>query len=125
MMKQLLELCRTLRHPERGCRWDLAQDFQTFAPNVREEVEELMEAIREENPEKIREEIGDLLWNLTFLINLAEEAGGVQMQDVLGDIQEKMVRRHPHVFGGVDAGTPEEAIASFKKAKEKEKNKKN
>ncbi len=93
---------RALRDPETGCPWDVEQDFSTIAPYTIEEAYEVADAIARNDIEHLRDELGDLLFQVVFHARMAEEAGIFDFEDVAGVIAEKMVRRHPHVFG--DAG---------------------
>jgi MazG family protein len=104
---ELLRIVARLRDPD-GCPWDRKQTAQTFKSYVIEEAHELLEAIDADDPEHIREELGDLLFQLVFLTRLYEEKNLFAMKEVIRSISEKMIRRHPHVFGGVEAGTDEE-----------------
>lgn len=98
----LLALIRTLRSPD-GCPWDREQQVADLKQYLLDECYEVMEAIDSNCLEKLREELGDLLFQIVFLAYMAEEAGAFHLDDVLTDIHEKMVRRHPHVFGEVQA----------------------
>ncbi|MEX2665994.1 MazG nucleotide pyrophosphohydrolase domain-containing protein [Candidatus Uabimicrobium amorphum] len=124
-MHKLLKLAKTLRDPKKGCPWDQKQTFLSFKKCLIEEVEEVIQAIDSENYENLKEELGDALFNLIFIINLAEEKQLFSMDDVVNDVYEKMVERHPHVFGQESASTPEEAKRFFYEAKRKQKNKRN
>ena len=97
----LLELMAALRHPEQGCPWDVRQNFATIAPYTLEEAYEVMDAITREDMAELREELGDLLFQVVYHARMAEEAGHFDFNDVARGIVDKMVRRHPHVFGGV------------------------
>lgn len=92
-----------LRHPVTGCPWDKAQDFATIAPYTIEEAYEVRAAIASEDPAEIKDELGDLLFQVVYHARLAEERGWFDFGDVATAITEKMIRRHPHVFGD-DAG---------------------
>lgn len=120
-MDRLLKICRDLRDPAKGCPWDKAQTFETFAENVTGEAREVVAALQAGDFPHLREELGDLLFNLCFLINLAEEQGRFTREEVITGIAEKMVRRHPHVYGDAVAHTAEEAAALFYQAKAGEK----
>lgn len=116
----LFEQIEHLRHPDKGCPWDQKQTLDSYAKPLIGEAEELVEALAAGDLGHVREEAGDLLWNLCFVIRLGEEAGAFTRQQVMADILAKMERRHPHVFGEVEANTPEEALAAFKAAKAQE-----
>ncbi len=98
-MERLLEIMRRLRHPEKGCPWDVEQDFATIAPYTIEEAYEVADAIEREAWEELRSELGDLLFQSVFHAQMAEEAGHFSFNDVVKAISDKMVFRHPHVFG--------------------------
>ncbi len=96
---QLLELMRRLRDPQGGCPWDLQQSFATIAPYTIEEAYEVADAIERGQPEDLRSELGDLLFQVVFHAQMAAELGQFEFADVVTGIVEKMTRRHPHVFG--------------------------
>jgi ATP diphosphatase len=101
----LLDLMRRLRDPRTGCAWDRVQDFATIAPYTIEEAYEVAEAIAQMDPGKIRDELGDLLFQVVFHACMAEERGWFGFADVAEGISAKLIRRHPHVFleqGGND-----------------------
>ncbi len=120
-MKECDDLYTLVKHLRTRCPWDKEQDFQSMRKNVREEAEELCEAITKEDWANVCEELGDTFFNLLFVANLAEEAGHFTLKDALNGSHEKMVRRHPHVFGDIIADTPEAALKAFLDAKNKEK----
>ncbi len=100
---RLLEVMAALRDPERGCPWDRAQTFETVAPYTLEEAYEVVDAIeRGDLDEGLREELGDLLFQVAFHARMAEEQGRFAFGDVVAAIVDKLVRRHPHVFGGAE-----------------------
>jgi len=101
-IEKLLELMAGLRNPTGGCPWDRAQDFQSIAPYTVEEAYEVADAIARQDMSGLRDELGDLLFQVVFHARLAEEAGEFDFDAVAAGICEKMLRRHPHVFG--DAG---------------------
>jgi ATP diphosphatase len=96
----LLELMGRLRDPERGCPWDCQQTFATIAPFTIEEAYEVADAIDREEPQQLRDELGDLLFQIVFHARMAEERGWFDFSDVVTAIHDKLVRRHPHVFAG-------------------------
>ena len=98
-MPRLLQIMRRLRDPETGCPWDIEQDFGTIAPYTIEEAYEVADAIARESWGELRGELGDLLLQSVYHTQMAEEAGLFTFQDVVRDISDKMVARHPHVFG--------------------------
>lgn len=99
---ELLEIMRRLRDPNGGCPWDLEQNFSTIAPYTIEEAYEVSDAIERGDFEGLREELGDLLLQVVFHAQMAEEEGLFAYDDVVRAICDKMVRRHPHVFGPKD-----------------------
>lgn len=98
-IENLLEIMRKLRDADNGCPWDVAQDFATIAPYTVEEAYEVADAIAREDMGALRDELGDLLFQVVFHAQMASEAGHFDFDDVAAVISAKMVRRHPHVFG--------------------------
>ncbi|MFQ5622112.1 MAG: nucleoside triphosphate pyrophosphohydrolase [Paracoccaceae bacterium] len=96
---RLLEIMRRLRDPESGCPWDIEQDFRTIAPYTVEEAYEVAEAIENDDMAALEGELGDLLLQVVYHAQMAHEAGYFSFDDVVRNICDKMVRRHPHVFG--------------------------
>jgi ATP diphosphatase len=96
---KLLDIMAALRTPETGCPWDLEQTFATIAPYAIEEAYEVAEAIARDDLEDLKEELGDLLLQVVFHSQMAEEKGAFAFGDVVDAITTKMIRRHPHVFG--------------------------
>ena len=117
----IFEQIATLRDPETGCPWDREQILSRYAEPIREEAEELVEAIQSGDMNHLREEAGDLLWNLCFLLHLAGEEGAFTPEEVVEGVVEKMRRLHPHVYEGVEVATAEEALKVFQEAKNREK----
>jgi MazG family protein len=109
----LLEIMRRLRDPNGGCAWDLEQNFATIAPYTIEEAYEVAEAIAQNDMNELREELGDLLLQVVFHSQMAAEAGHFSFADVANGISDKMIRRHPHVFGEADIRTSEEQTAAW------------
>lgn len=101
-IEKLLEIMARLRDPETGCPWDREQDFSSIAPYTIEEAYEVADAIARGDMAGLRDELGDLLLQVVFHARMAEEAGSFAFDDVARGISEKMVRRHPHVFGSED-----------------------
>lgn len=95
---ELLQVMRQLRDPESGCAWDVAQSFASIAPFTIEEAYEVADAIEREDRDDLREELGDLLFQVVFHAQMAEEQDLFAFPDVVGGIVDKLVRRHPHVF---------------------------
>jgi nucleoside triphosphate diphosphatase len=98
-MTRLLAIMAKLRDPAAGCRWDREQTFQTIAPYTIEEAYEVADAIAKNDMAGLKDELGDLLFQVVFHARMAEEAGQFAFPDVAQGIVDKMVRRHPHVFG--------------------------
>jgi nucleoside triphosphate diphosphatase len=119
-IEALLALMARLRDPQRGCPWDLKQTFETIAPYTIEEAYEVADAIERGEHERLRDELGDLLFQVVFHARMAEERGWFAFADVAESIHTKLVRRHPHVFAGasIEAQLPREWEAQ--KARERE-----
>ena len=114
---QFLAIIAQLRDPEHGCPWDIKQDFNSMLPHLLEETYEVAEAIHTQDRSALREELGDLLLQVVFLSQLAKEEGTFDFYDVLSDIHQKIVYRHPHVFGETKAADSDEALANWEAQK--------
>ena len=101
-MDRLIEIMRRLRDPQGGCPWDIEQDFASIAPYTIEEAYEVGDAIEREAWDELKGELGDLLFQSVFHAQMADDAGLFDITDVINAISDKMVARHPHVFGGGD-----------------------
>jgi ATP diphosphatase len=101
----LANVMARLRDPETGCPWDIQQDFASIAPYTIEEAYEVADAIERNDMPALRDELGDLLLQVAFHSRMAEQAGHFTLQDVIDGVTEKMIRRHPHIFGN---GIPRE-----------------
>ena len=112
-----------LRGPD-GCPWDRQQDRNSLKPMLVEETYEVLEAIDNNDPDGLAEELGDLLLHVVFQAQLGKEAGGFDIDAVIDGICDKLVRRHPHVFGTETASTPEEVIKNWEAIKAQEKTRK-
>src|SRR5258708_13006146 len=99
-LEALLQLMAQLRDPQQGCPWDRVQSFASIAPHTIEEAYELADAIESAEPGRIRDELGDLLFQVVFLAQLGLERGWFDFAAVAAALHGKLVRRHPHVFGG-------------------------
>ncbi|MDD3446963.1 MAG: nucleoside triphosphate pyrophosphohydrolase [Zavarzinia sp.] len=122
-LSALLDLMARLRDRESGCPWDQEQGFETIAPYTIEEAYEVADAIARQNRDDLREELGDLLFQVVFHARIAEEEGSFSFADVADTITRKMVARHPHVFGGAtahDAARWEDMKADERAAKAKD-----
>jgi len=119
----LVELMDRLRSPD-GCPWDREQTYATLAPMLLEEAYEAFDALEEARlgrPEALREELGDLLFQITFFARVAKERGEFNIADVINQVHAKMVRRHPHVFGDTTAGDSAEVLRNWEAIKAEEK----
>ena len=120
-ISRLIEIMAALRAPGTGCPWDVEQDFSTIAPYTIEEAYEVADAIARGDPDDLREELGDLLLQVVYHARMAEEAGDFSFGDVVRAITEKMIRRHPHVFGDERARSAGMAEGMWEKIKAEEK----
>src|SRR5215475_2405265 len=119
----LVELMDRLRSPG-GCPWDREQTYATLAPMLLEEAYEAFDALeeaRQGRPDDLREELGDLLFQITFFARVAKERGEFNIDEVINQVYEKMVRRHPHVFGDTTAGDSAEVLRNWEAIKAEEK----
>lgn len=123
-ISRLIEIMAALRTPETGCPWDLEQSFATIAPYTIEEAHEVAEAIAGGDREDLREELGDLLLQVVFHARMAEEEGAFDFGGVVEAVTDKLIRRHPHVFGDTKDLTPDEVSALWGKIKAEEKREK-
>jgi ATP diphosphatase len=119
-IKNLLEVMRKLRDPETGCPWDVGQTFATIAPYTIEEAYEVADAIAREDTHDLKGELGDLLLQVVFHAQMAAEAGHFDFDDVVSSICEKMIRRHPHVFGSDEERANGKVDGSWEEIKELE-----
>jgi len=117
---RLLEIMAALRTPGSGCPWGLAQDFATIAPYTIEEAYEVVDAIARQAFSDLREELGDLLLQVVFHAQMAQEQGAFDFGDVVHSIGEKLIRRHPHVFGDLKGATIDQVNANWKRIKAQE-----
>ena len=101
-LQRLLDIMQTLRDPEKGCPWDLRQDFWSIAPHTIEEAYEVADAIERQNYAELKEELGDLLLQVVYHAQMAKERDLFNFEDVAQAIADKLVRRHPHVFADLD-----------------------
>lgn len=118
-LQKLLDIMERLR-AENGCPWDREQTSQTLTPYLVEETYEVIEAIGENSPPKIKEELGDLLFQIVFHCQIAKERGAFDIQDVIDTVSEKLTRRHPHVFGDAKFETPEQVLKQWEDRKKEE-----
>ena len=118
--EELLNVIAQLRS-EHGCPWDKAQTHESLIPCLRNECEEVVQAIEQHDEENLCEELGDVLLQVLLHARIAEEEGQFTMVDVVNGLAEKMVRRHPHVFGNEEYGSPEQNQARWEEIKRQEK----
>lgn len=118
---RVLEVMDTLR---RECPWDREQTFDSLRNNTIEETYELVDAISDRNMEGIKEELGDLLLHVVFYAKLGEEAGAFDFGDVANALCDKLIYRHPHVYGDIHANTPDEVMANWEALKLRKKKRK-
>lgn len=121
---RLLNIMKELRHPEHGCPWDLEQSFSSIAPYTIEEAYEVAEAIQRDDMPELQEELGDLLFQVVFHAQIASEMGEFCFDDVVNSIVEKMLRRHPHVFGDAKVKDAREQSHAWEKHKHAERQQK-
>jgi ATP diphosphatase len=121
-VNKLIEVMARLRDPKSGCPWDLEQNFKTIAPYTLEETYEVVEAIERNDPEAMKDELGDLLFQIVFHAQMGREAGLFDLDAIAGHVADKMIERHPHVFGDRDANTSAAVLANWEtdKAKKRE-----
>jgi tetrapyrrole methylase family protein / MazG family protein len=120
---RLVEIMERLRAPG-GCPWDAEQTHESIARCAVEEAYELLDAINDRNPEHIKEELGDMLLQVVFHATMAGQAGDFTIEDVIRGISDKLIHRHPHVFGDAVAVTAEDVKHSWEELKKQEKGKK-
>jgi ATP diphosphatase len=122
---KLLEIMAALRRPGTGCPWDLEQTFATIAPYTIEEAYEVADAVARGDLADLKEELGDLLLQVVFHAQMAQEQGAFDFGDVVDEISGKLIRRHPHVFGALGTLSAEEVEALWTKIKAEEKAERN
>lgn len=109
-----------LRNPVGGCPWDVAQNFATIAPYTIEEAYEVAQAIADNDMPALKDELGDLLFQAVFHAQMASEAGHFTFEDVVANVCQKMIRRHPHVFADASITTADAQVENWEKIKERE-----
>jgi MazG family protein len=119
-INDLINLIESLRGPS-GCPWDKKQTPESMVIYLIEEIYELADAIRSENPAEISEELGDVLFHVFFLARMFQEGGDFSIEDVAGMITQKMIRRHPHVFGTHKIKNADDVVQNWQKIKLSEK----
>ena len=124
-MKKLHKITTQLRDPKSGCPWDKQQSFESIADSTIEEAYEVVEAIENQDYESLKNELGDLLFQVSFHSLIAEERGLFTLDDVVESITEKLIRRHPHVFSDKKINSSEDQTDEWEKIKVSEQRKKN
>ncbi|EOU3286556.1 nucleoside triphosphate pyrophosphohydrolase [Vibrio harveyi] len=120
-IEQLEQIMAKLRDPESGCPWDLKQTFDTIVPHTIEETYEVVDAIQNRDWSNLQEELGDLLFQVIFYSQMAKEQGLFEFSNVVETVNEKLTRRHPHVFSEVEFDSEEAINANWEAEKAKEK----
>jgi len=120
-MEQLISVVAKLRSPDGGCPWDLAQTPESLIPYIIEEAYEVVDAIRQGDPKAIAEELGDLLLQVVLQAQIAKESGQFSIAEIAQGISEKLIRRHPHVFGDLKVNSIEEVHQNWEHIKASEK----
>jgi ATP diphosphatase len=118
----LLEIMRRLRNPDGGCPWDVEQDFDSIAPYTIEEAYEVADAIDRKDLDDLKDELGDLLFQVVFHAQMASEQSAFSFDDVVEAVCDKMTRRHPHVFAGERVADAEAQTAAWEEHKSRERN---
>jgi len=119
-IQRLLDIMARLRDPERGCPWDLEQDFSTIAPYTIEEAYEVADAIDRNDMAALQDELGDLLLQVVFHARMAQEQQAFGFADVVAAISDKMVRRHPHIFADAAAANADAVMQTWEQLKQAE-----
>jgi len=120
-IEQLVEVMKKLRDPREGCPWDRKQTLTSIFPYTLEEVYEVGDAIDRNDTHALKDELGDLLFQIVFYAQIASEKGDFDFSDIAQGITEKMIRRHPHVFGNTEYANEQEQKAAWEAIKQKEK----
>ena len=121
-IKKLQEIMQALRDPESGCPWDQKQDFLSITPYTIEEAYEVADAIERGDMHDLKDELGDLLFHVVFYAQMAKEKKEFCFDDVVKAVNDKLIRRHPHVFADDKAGTDEELLKAWEQQKASERN---
>lgn len=119
-MKRLLEIMQALRDPVSGCPWDLKQDFLSITPYTIEEAYEVADAVERADMPDLKDELGDLLFHVVFYAQMASEQNEFCFDDIVRAVNEKLVRRHPHVFAGAQVETDEALLEAWEQQKGEE-----
>lgn len=124
LMQKLIEIMERLRDPDTGCPWDREQTFSTIARHTIEEAYEVADAIRRESMDELRDELGDLLFQVVFYAQMAREESLFDFDDVVQSICSKMIRRHPHVFADEKIESADEQSMAWERLKSEERRRK-
>ena len=119
-IENLVEIMQQLRHPDSGCPWDINQNYKSILPYTIEEVYEVADAIEREDFSDLKDELGDLLFQVVFYAQLASEDGYFDLSDVIENISTKLTRRHPHVFASKHYADENEVLTAWEAQKHKE-----
>ncbi|MBD2525211.1 nucleoside triphosphate pyrophosphohydrolase [Nostoc sp. FACHB-133] len=120
-LQELIEVVAKLRSPDGGCPWDLAQTAETLTPYVIEEAYEVVDAIKSGDQKAIAEELGDLLLQVVLQAQIASESGQFSLKEITQGLSQKLIRRHPHVFGDVSVASVDEVRQNWEQIKAQEK----
>ena len=123
-LRELTQLIKKLRAPD-GCPWDQQQKKEDIGKYILEEAYEVVDSLDKSNPQALKEELGDLLFQILFLAEISSESDFFSFSDVMDGINEKMIRRHPHVFGDKKVNSVQEVKDNWQEIKKKERNNKN
>ncbi|MDH5473610.1 MAG: nucleoside triphosphate pyrophosphohydrolase [Gammaproteobacteria bacterium] len=123
-INRLLEIMAALRAPDTGCPWDIKQTFETIVPYTLEEAYEVADSIERGQMDELKDELGDLLFQVVFYAQMAKEQGLFDFDDVVAAINDKLVRRHPHVFAGVEYKNEKTLNEAWETAKSNERDQK-
>lgn len=121
--EELVSVVATLRS-ERGCSWDRKQTFESLKPCLLDEAKEVLDAVDSHDMDNLCEELGDVLFNVLIYSQIAKEMGYFELKDVVDGVCEKMIRRHPHVFGDRKPLSADESLNLWNEIKKQEKNEK-
>ena len=119
-MNSFEALVKVIEKTRKECPWDKEQTVESLKKYMKEELEEVMKAIDSNNDKNLKEELGDLLWNVLLMIEVAKDEKKFNLSEILDELKEKIIRRHPHVFSNKKASTPEQALEHFYNAKKQE-----
>ena len=119
-IQQLLDVMQSLRDPEQGCPWDRQQDWKSLIPYTLEEAYEVADAIERDDSQDVKSELGDLLFQVVFYAQIAHEQNLFAFDDVAQAISDKLIRRHPHVFAGVNVADAESQTRAWEQHKQRE-----